>query len=139
MRIIENTEKTTATREQIWALWADLPGWPKWDENLESVKIDGPFESGTFGSLKPINAKEVVIEILDVDAPNSFVDVQLLPKSAMRTEHKISDAEGGGLTVTQTVTFSGPLRGLFSFILGRSMKRDMPGAMRKLIELAEAA
>lgn len=139
MRIIEHAEKTTATREQIWALWADLPGWPRWDENLESVAIDGPFESGTFGRLKPVKAKEVAIEILEVDAPNRFVDIQLLPKSAMRTVHEISDADGGGLIVTQTVTFTGPLRRLFSFILGRSMKRDMPVAMRKLIELAEAS
>jgi hypothetical protein len=139
MAIIEHEEHTTATREQIWAFWADLPGWPKWDENLEAVTIDGPFESGTFGRLKPVSAKEVAIEILDVDAPNSFVDVQLLPKAAMRTVHKISEADDGGLIVTQTVTFTGPLRRIFSFILGRSMKRDMPVAIRKLVALAEAS
>lgn len=139
MKIIEHAETTTATREQIWALWADLPGWPKWDETLESVKIDGPFESGTFGSLKPIKAKEIAIEILDVDEPNSFVDIQLLPKASMRTEHRISESADGSLLITQSVTFSGPLKRIFSFILGRSMKRDMPVAMRKLIELAEAS
>jgi membrane protein YqaA with SNARE-associated domain len=57
----------------------------------------------------------------------------------MNIEHRLTDAEGGGLTVHQRVTFTGTLGGLFGYIIGRGLKRDMPGAMRKLIQLAEAS
>lgn len=139
MAIIEHEEHTTATREKIWAQWADIEGWPNWDENLEWVKSEGPLESGTFARLKPKGAKVVAFEFLDVDAPNHFVDITLLPKAKMRMEHRLTDADGGGLTLYQSVSFSGPLAFLFRYILGRGMKRDMPGAMRKLISLAEAS
>lgn len=138
-KIIEHEEHTTATREQIWAQWSDVEGWPKSDENLEWVKIDGPFESGTFCQLKPKGAKLVAVELAEVDAPNRFIDITLLPKAKMNIEHRLTDAEGGGLTVHQRVTFTGTLGGLFGYIIGRGLKRDMPGAMRKLIQLAEAS
>ncbi|MGK2878179.1 MAG: SRPBCC family protein [Solirubrobacterales bacterium] len=139
MAIIEHSEATTATREQIWALWADLEGWPSWDENLEWVKPEGPLEQGTFATLKPKGAKVVAFEFVEVDAPNGFVDVTLLPQAKMRMEHRLTDAEGGGLTLHQSISFSGPLGFLFSYVMGRGMKRDMPVAMRKLISLAEAS
>ena len=138
-KIVEHVEKTTATREQIWPLWADIEGWPNWDDGLDWVKPEGPLEEGTFAQLKPKGAKVVPFEFVEVDAPNGFVDVTLLPKAKMRMEHRLRDADGGGLELYQRVSFSGPLGGVFGFIIGRGMKRDMPGAMRKLLELAEAS
>lgn len=138
-KIIEHEETTTASREQIWALWADLEGWPKWDDNLEWVKPDGGLKQGEFAKLKPKGAKVVAFEFVEVDAPNGFVDITLLPQTKMRMEHRLTDAEGGGLTVYQRVSFSGPLGSLFGYVIGRGMKRDMPGAMRKLISMAEAS
>ncbi|MBI2691852.1 MAG: SRPBCC family protein [Solirubrobacterales bacterium] len=138
-KIIEHEEHTTATREQVWAQWADVESWPNWDENLEWVKAEGILEDGTFARLKPKGAKVVAFEFVEVDAPNRFVDITLLPKAKMHMEHRLTDAEGGGLTVYQRVSFSGLLGGLFGYIIGRGMKRDMPGAMRKMISLAEAS
>jgi ligand-binding SRPBCC domain-containing protein len=139
MWILEHREPTSASRKQIWALWSDLPGWPQWDETLEAVTVDGPFESGTSARVKPEKAKEIALELREVDETRSFVDLQFLPKATMRTEHEILDAEGGGLVIRQTVSFSGPLARLFRFIVGRGLKRDMPAAMRKLVSLAETA
>jgi uncharacterized membrane protein len=139
MWIFEHEVTTTATREQVWALWSDLASWPSWDVTLDSVKPRGEFASQQFAELKPKGAKVLVLELLDVDEPNGFVDIQLLPKAKMRTEHKLRDAEGGGLIVSQSVTFDGPLARVFRFVIGRGIKRDMPVAMRRLVERAEAS
>lgn len=134
----EHREVTTATREQIWAQWADIEGWPNWDENLAWVTSEGPLESGTFARLKPKGAREVAFEFQKVDAPNSFVDVTLLPKATMVMEHRIEEADGKRV-IFQSVSFTGPMGRIFAFVIGRGMKRDMPVAMRKLISLAEAS
>jgi hypothetical protein len=136
---IEHVEKTTATREQIWAIWQDLEGWPKWDDGLDWVKPEGPLEAGTFAKLKPKGAKVVAFEFVEVDAPNGFVDVTLLPQAKMRMEHRLRDADDGGLELYQSVEFSGRLARVFNFIIGRGMKRDMPVAMQSLLRLAEAS
>jgi hypothetical protein len=137
-RIIEHVEKTTATREQIWALWADLEGWPNWDAGLDWVKPEGPLAEGTFAKLKPKGAKVVPFEFVEVDEPNGFVDVTLLPQAKMRMEHRLRDADGV-LELYQRVSFDGPMARVFGYIIGRGMKRDMPVAMRTLLDQAEAS
>ena len=49
----EETIPTTANAEQIWALWSRPHEWNRWNEGLEWVILDGPFESGSRGRLKP--------------------------------------------------------------------------------------
>jgi hypothetical protein len=41
--VIEVKRETTATREQIWELWADVPNRTRWDRDLEYAKLDGRF------------------------------------------------------------------------------------------------
>jgi hypothetical protein len=135
----QHEQTTTATREQLWALWSDPANWPKWDATLESVQFDGPFESGAFGRLKPIKAKEIALELLDVEPLHSFVDIQLLPSAKMHTYHRIMGTDDGGLKVLQTGRFTGTLGRVFSFVIGRGLKRDMPVAISELIALAEAS
>jgi uncharacterized membrane protein len=132
-------EDTTASPEAVWSVWSDLAAWPEWDATLVSVTLDGEFASGSFARLKPKGAKEIAMELLDVDPPNGFADLQLLPGAKMRTEHTVVAADGGGSVVRQRVTFSGPMARIFTFVIGRGLKRDMPAAMRNLVARAEAA
>jgi hypothetical protein len=50
--VIEVKRETTATREQIWELWADVPNRTRWDRDLEYAKLDGPFRTGSTGEVK---------------------------------------------------------------------------------------
>ncbi len=50
--VIEVTRKTTATREQVWELWADVPNRTRWDADLEYTRLDGPFQTGSTGEVK---------------------------------------------------------------------------------------
>lgn len=35
----EESRKSTATKEQIWALWADVPNWNIWDAEVETSEL----------------------------------------------------------------------------------------------------
>ena len=48
----EHTETTRATPEQLWAHYADPATWPVWDDETESVTVEGPMAVGTRGRLK---------------------------------------------------------------------------------------
>ena len=37
----------------VWRLWSDVEGWRRWDEEVEWSRLDGPFEVGSRGVLKP--------------------------------------------------------------------------------------
>ena len=36
----EHGVETTATPEAIWALWADVPHWGQWNDDVEQVSLD---------------------------------------------------------------------------------------------------
>ena len=48
----EVSRKTTATKEQIWKLWADVPNWNIWDKEVEKSELFGPFKKESKGILK---------------------------------------------------------------------------------------
>jgi len=53
MLIIRHTVETTATPTQIWQVWQDVENWNSWDHETESSRLDGPFQAGITGWLKP--------------------------------------------------------------------------------------
>ena len=40
----EICRNTTATQEQIWKFWADVPNWNIWDKEVENSELLGEFK-----------------------------------------------------------------------------------------------
>ena len=53
MLIIKHTVETTASPQTIWDIWQDVKNWPTWDHGIEFSTLEGPFQNGTRGTLKP--------------------------------------------------------------------------------------
>jgi Polyketide cyclase / dehydrase and lipid transport len=47
------TIEIAADADQIWRIWSDVANWPRWDGELEWAKLNGPFEAGVVGAMKP--------------------------------------------------------------------------------------
>ena len=41
-----HSERTSASPEAIWELWADPRRWPEWDQRVESAELEGELEPG---------------------------------------------------------------------------------------------
>lgn len=134
----EHTESTTATAEQIWALYAEPTRWPEWDAGLTRVTIEGAFAAGTTGTIKPAGGPALRYVLAEVTPLRSFADVTKLPLAGVRFTHEITPTPAGH-DVTQRVDFEGPLRWLFAKLMGRSLTADMPETMRRLLRLAESS
>jgi hypothetical protein len=39
--------RTGATPQALWALWSDVPGWPRWDVALERASLEQPSPPGS--------------------------------------------------------------------------------------------
>ncbi len=51
MRKEERSTETRATPQAVWRIWSDTSTWGKWNPDVISVHLDGPFAAGTTGTM----------------------------------------------------------------------------------------
>jgi hypothetical protein len=132
----EVSRKTTATKEQIWKLWADVPNWNVWDAEVETSELSGQFKSETIGILKPIGAPKAKFIISELTELKSFTNRSFLPLCKMDFIHTMTETKDG-LEITHKIIMKGFMTFLFSKVIGSKIKVGLPLAVEKLIELAE--
>lgn len=138
MWTFQHTETTTATPEQLWRLYQDPTTWPEWDHQIEDVTVDGPFETGATGTIKPVGGPRTRFRMVEVTEKVSFTDVTRLPLAKMRFDHWIEPGVGD-TSFVHRVTITGPLTPLFARVIGRKVADELPAAMRTLAARAEQA
>lgn len=132
----EVTRKTTATKEQIWELWADVPNWSVWDKEVETSELFGGFKKGTKGVLKPAGGPKTKFEMTECTNFKSFTDRSFLPFCKMDFIHSITEINGG-IEITHKVVMTGFLTFLFSKVIGSKIEVGLPVAVEELIKIAE--
>ncbi len=130
------TIKTKATREQIWNLWSDVKNWNKWDNEVEYSELNGKFDIGTFGILKPTKGPKSKFKLISVDKLNEFTSRSFLPLTKMDFIHKMNEKDGE-LFITHEVEIKGLLTFVFSRVIGKKIISELPQAMENLSKLAE--
>jgi uncharacterized protein YndB with AHSA1/START domain len=134
----EYRQETAAAPEAVWKLWSDPTGWTQWDEDIEEVTIDGAFEVGTGGALKPKDMEAVPFVLTRVDPGSGYSDESALPGAVLRFDHDLV-REDGRLQIVQRVTMTGEAANEYFGQFGHGIVLDIPAALRKLAALAEAA
>lgn len=136
MLIIKHTVETTATPTQIWQVWQDVENWKDWDHELESSRLDGPFQTGTSGWLKPIGGPLLKTLLTYVEPFKMFVQEAKLFLAKVVMIHSISQVAGKTQVTFQT-EIRGPLALFFVCLLGRSIKKKIPIEMEEMLKKAK--
>lgn len=132
----EVSRKTTATKDQIWKLWADVPNWKVWDTEVESSELFGQFHKGTKGILKPTGGPKAKFEITELTNLASFTSRSFLPFCKTDFIHTLTETNEG-LVITHKIVMTGLMTFLFSSVIGNKIKVGLPPAVEKLIEIAQ--
>ncbi|NUW41938.1 SRPBCC family protein [Nonomuraea rhodomycinica] len=130
----EHSAETTAPAEAVWALYADVPGWVRWDTGLERAELHGPFAAGSEIVMTPQGQDEVRARIIRADENDTFADETLFGEVVLRFTHTL-EPFAGGTRVTHRLEVTGPGAGE----IGPAVAADLPDAVAALVELAEAA
>ena len=136
MLIIKHTVETTASPKAIWDIWQDVSNWNTWDHGIEFSTIDGPFREGAKGTLKPKGGPLVHTTLTAVEPMKMFVDESKLPLARIIVSHFMNESNGKTI-VTHQIEMNGPLAFVFAFLIGRTMKKNLPQEMKAMIEKAE--
>lgn len=135
--VIEASIEIAAPPGAVYARYLDVAGWAQWDPDTAQASIDGTFEDGTRGRLRPTEGREVSMVLEDVVADESFTVVSKLPGLSMRFEHEIRPASGG-VTVTHRARLSGLLLWFVGRSLSQRLREGFPRTLASLKAVVEA-
>ena len=103
------TEIDVAAEPQtLWALFADVVGWPKWNAGIEAIDLRGPFANGSEFAMKPPGMDAFVTTLTDVREGQSFTDVTVIDGTTVRVFHGLTPLGTGGTRVTYRAEVTGP-------------------------------
>jgi hypothetical protein len=131
----EHTHDSDAAPEAVFALWADVEGWPAWDASLIAAALEGPFAAGTTGTLHPHGMPEPIAFALTAVEPGAgFADETRLGPIVLRFEHRV-EPRGAGSRIVVSVEAEGP----DADQVGPAVADDLPESVAALADAALGA
>jgi len=132
----EHTLETDVAPAAIWRLWADVPGWSRWDDDIEWATLDGSFAVGSRGRLKPRGIPAAAFELVSVVPEISYTVEQRLPLARLCFHHELGQSDRSPTRFTHLASISGVLGPLYATLFGRRMQANFPKIMAHLAEVA---
>jgi len=131
----EHTHDGDAAPEAVFALWADVEGWPAWDASLIATTLDGPFAAGSAGTLHPQGMPEpIAFELTAVEPGVGFADETRLGPLVLRFRHRV-ERRGNGSRIVVSIEADGP----DAEQVGPAVAEDLPESVAALAEAALGA
>jgi Polyketide cyclase / dehydrase and lipid transport len=134
----EHSVETSAAPEAIWRLWADVPGWPAWNGDIERIELHGPFAAGARIVMTPIGEEPVDLRIAETVEPERFVDEADLGDVLVRTIHRVERLDGEHARVTYRMEITGPAADSLGPQIGPEISGDFPRMLAALVARAES-
>jgi len=128
-RVVEGISK-----EEIYAFWADVNNWTKWNDEIESATLEGTFSKGNFFTLTLKGGSKVKIALLEVEENKGFTDLTKFPLAKMYGMHEIVDKEGK-IELIATIKIEGLLSFLWTKIVAQGVADNLGSDMDKMIAL----
>jgi uncharacterized protein YndB with AHSA1/START domain len=125
-----------ASPAQVFKLWSDVTNWRRWDSEVEHSQLDGPFVVGSRGTLKPKGGPSTSFVLTAVERDVKFADRSFLPLATLDFTHTLR-VEQGETVILRQVEMRGLLTFLFRRIIGSTIEKGLPGAVKWLARLAE--
>ena len=132
----EISRQTTAPKEQLWNLWADVANWKSWDSTVVSSELYGDFNVGAKGTVKLAGGPKATFVITDCNPFETFTNSSYLPLCKVDFTLTLVETQDGVL-VTYREEMTGFLTFLFSKVLGKKIEKGLCKGIEDLIKSAE--
>jgi uncharacterized protein YndB with AHSA1/START domain len=137
MSDLSRSVTTKASPDQVWRIWSDVTTWPQWNPDIVSMKLDGPFASGTRGKMETRSGGEHDVLLGQVRSGSYFtIETDPVPMTHFTFHCKVEPAAEGS-EISQEVTMKGPLAFFFRPMAGNRIVNDFPGILDGLRRAAE--
>jgi EmrB/QacA subfamily drug resistance transporter len=132
----ECSVETAVAPDALWRLWSDVRGWPKWNDGIEKVEVDGPFAVDTTFTMTPPAQQPVEMRIVEVVPGELFTDEMDGGDFVVRTAHRLERLDTERTRVIYRTEISGPAAEEVGPRLGPEITADFPQVLAALVSLA---
>jgi uncharacterized protein YndB with AHSA1/START domain len=133
----EHGVETTAAPEALWRHWSDMAAWPRWNDGIQKIEIDGPFAVGTIFRMTPPGDDPVELRIVEIVPGELFTDQMDAGDFLVTTVHRLEPRPEGRTRVVYRMEITGPAADQVGPELGPAITADFPDVLAKLVSLAE--
>jgi polyketide cyclase/dehydrase/lipid transport protein len=133
----EHTIETDARPTEIWRLYSDVSTWSTWDQGIERVELDGPFQVGSTGRMKPAGQETLPFRLVQVEENRVFADETEVAGVVLRFTHSIDALDDGRTRLTHRVSITGPAAEQVAPGLGPAVTAGIPTTMATLVGMAK--
>jgi uncharacterized protein YndB with AHSA1/START domain len=138
MWVAEHSIMTSARPEQVWRVWADVPGWPEWNGDIERIELGGSFAAGGRIVMTPFGREAIELRIAEAVEPALFVDEAHLDEVVVRTTHRVEPIGNERSRVTYRMEITGTAAETLGPVIGPAISADFPETLAALAARAEA-
>ncbi len=132
----EHSVETAASAGTVWRHWSDMAAWPRWNDGIESIEVDGPFAVGTTFTMTPPGDEPIRMRLAEIEPGTRFTDEMDAGDFVVRTVHRLEPADGHTRIVYRT-EITGPAADEVGHQLGPAITADFPDVLAALVRLAE--
>src|SRR5207248_557441 len=83
----EYSAETAVAPQALWRCWSDMEAWPEWNDGLDEIEIDGPFEVGTEFTMTLPGGDTVRMRLVEIEPGELFTDEMDGGDFTVITEH----------------------------------------------------
>lgn len=124
----------SSTPKNIWQAFIDTATWKRWNPGVKSIKLEGPFLTGTWFSMELPEGDIIRSQLIDVSEEKHFIDETLIDEIRIRVEHRIEALRTGQCRIIYAISTQGP----DAQAIGEAISSDFPDVMDGLAKyLAE--
>lgn len=136
----EHSTETSADRNAIFALFKDVSTWPEWNAGVERIELDGPFASGTTGTMFMPGQDAIGFRLVWVAEGEGFEDETEIADAGVlvRVRHTLEALRNRGTRITYSATIDGPAADDVGPRIGPAITADFPEVMSALARRAES-
>jgi len=130
--------ETSASPAAVWKIWSDTSTWPEWNPDVQSMTLNGPFATGTLGTMKTKQGTRQV-QLTEVVPGRSFrLETTVIPLTRFAFECQVVAGPAGKTTISQGIRVGGPLGGVVGGMMGPQIANTFPPLLQGLARKAES-
>ncbi|MBT2115485.1 SRPBCC family protein [Dyella sp. LX-66] len=130
----EASIEIAAAPARIWQLFADVPGWKRWNAGIASIELHGPFAEGTSFTMQPPGMDAFTSTLIEVQENRLFTDQTMLDEVTVVVSHRIEPLDAARSRVSYVSVVTGPE----AAEIGAAVTADFGDVLAALKQLAEA-